>query len=88
MVVGLERYEMARAGNCNVGTSSSTSLYPVALDTLVPAVSAIPSTQAASSMEGDEKQQDDWASSRKNRLPSFTEVLSRRTRPPVDLFMF
>lgn len=42
MVVGLERYEMARAGNCNVGTSSSTSLYPVALDTLVPAVSAIP----------------------------------------------
>jgi hypothetical protein len=25
---------------------------------------------------------------RRNRLPSFTEVLSRRTRPPVDLFMF
>ncbi|KAF7303800.1 RGS domain-containing protein [Mycena indigotica] len=38
-------------------------------------------------MDGDQ-QQDDWASSRKNRLPSFTEVLSRRTRPPVDLFMF
>jgi hypothetical protein len=36
----------------------------------------------------DEKRQDDWASSRANRLPSFTEVLSRRTRPPVDLFMF
>ncbi|KAJ7220552.1 RGS domain-containing protein [Mycena pura] len=36
----------------------------------------------------DEQRQDDWASSRKNRLPSFTEVLSRRTRPPVDLFMF
>ncbi|KAJ7319062.1 RGS domain-containing protein [Mycena albidolilacea] len=36
----------------------------------------------------DQRQQDDWASSRKNRLPSFTEVLSRRTRPPVDLFMF
>ncbi|KAJ7596082.1 hypothetical protein C8J56DRAFT_1012252 [Mycena floridula] len=37
----------------------------------------------------DEKvQQDDWANSRANRLPSFTEVLSRRTRPPVDLFMF
>lgn len=32
--------------------------------------------------------QDDWATARKNRLPSFTEVLSRRTRPPVDLFMF
>ncbi|GLB40994.1 putative rgs domain protein [Lyophyllum shimeji] len=40
-------------------------------------------------MDDDEKrQQDDWANSRKNRLPSFTEVLSRRTRPPVDLFMF
>ena len=25
---------------------------------------------------------------RRNRLPSFTEVLSRKTRPPVDLFMF
>jgi len=36
----------------------------------------------------DQQQQDDWANSRKNRLPSFTEVLSRRTRPPVDLFMF
>ncbi|KAJ2918083.1 hypothetical protein MD484_g2343, partial [Candolleomyces efflorescens] len=35
-----------------------------------------------------QQQQDDWASSRQNRLPSFTEVLSRRTRPPVDLFMF
>ncbi|KZT21961.1 hypothetical protein NEOLEDRAFT_1138757 [Neolentinus lepideus HHB14362 ss-1] len=32
--------------------------------------------------------QDDWGTARKNRLPSFTEVLSRRTRPPVDLFMF
>ncbi|KAF7313848.1 RGS domain-containing protein [Mycena chlorophos] len=30
----------------------------------------------------------DWSTSRNNRLPSFTEVLSRRTRPPVDLFMF
>ncbi|KII85405.1 hypothetical protein PLICRDRAFT_56658 [Plicaturopsis crispa FD-325 SS-3] len=39
-------------------------------------------------MEGDQRQQEDWANSRKNRLPSFTEVLSRRTRPPVDLFMF
>ncbi|OAX43434.1 hypothetical protein K503DRAFT_853316 [Rhizopogon vinicolor AM-OR11-026] len=35
-----------------------------------------------------QRQQEDWLNSRKNRLPSFTEVLSRRTRPPVDLFMF
>ncbi|KAI0055703.1 hypothetical protein BV25DRAFT_1815222 [Artomyces pyxidatus] len=35
-----------------------------------------------------DQQQDEWASTRNNRLPSFTEVLSRRTRPPVDLFMF
>ncbi|KAA1477963.1 hypothetical protein DENSPDRAFT_787351 [Dentipellis sp. KUC8613] len=35
-----------------------------------------------------DQQQDEWAASRKDRLPSFTEVLSRRTRPPVDLFMF
>ncbi|KAI0051532.1 hypothetical protein FA95DRAFT_233678 [Auriscalpium vulgare] len=34
------------------------------------------------------QQHDEWAKSRNNRLPSFTEVLSRRTRPPVDLFMF
>ncbi|KAF9223174.1 hypothetical protein BS17DRAFT_157265 [Gyrodon lividus] len=34
------------------------------------------------------RQQEDWLNNRKNRLPSFTEVLSRRTRPPVDLFMF
>lgn len=26
--------------------------------------------------------------SRRNRLPSFAEVLARKTRPPVDLFMF
>jgi hypothetical protein len=31
---------------------------------------------------------DDGADARRNRLPSFAEVLSRRTRPPVDLFMF
>lgn len=36
----------------------------------------------------EEKQNDDWTQSRKNRLPSFAEVLARRTRPPVDLFMF
>ncbi|GBE84204.1 RGS domain-containing protein [Sparassis latifolia] len=39
-------------------------------------------------MDDDQRRQDDGADSRKNRLPSFTEVLSRRTRPPVDLFMF
>ncbi|TFK60651.1 hypothetical protein BDN72DRAFT_828762 [Pluteus cervinus] len=39
-------------------------------------------------MDDEQRQQDDWANSRKNRLPSFQEVLSRRTRPPVDLFMF
>ncbi|KAI0037113.1 hypothetical protein K488DRAFT_39559 [Vararia minispora EC-137] len=39
-------------------------------------------------MDGDSSQQDEWVRSRKNRLPTFTEVLSRRTRPPVDLFMF
>ncbi|EAU86760.1 hypothetical protein CC1G_06521 [Coprinopsis cinerea okayama7 len=39
-------------------------------------------------MDDEKRQQDDWANSRKNRLPSFTEVLSRKTRPPVDLFMF
>ncbi|KAF5366600.1 hypothetical protein D9758_008972 [Tetrapyrgos nigripes] len=33
-------------------------------------------------------QHDELSFSRENRLPSFTEVLSRRTRPPVDLFMF
>lgn len=31
---------------------------------------------------------DEGSDNRNNRLPSFTEVLSRRTRPPVDLFMF
>jgi hypothetical protein len=40
------------------------------------------------SLTMDEKQDDDWTQSRKNRLPSFAEVLARRTRPPVDLFMF
>lgn len=40
-------------------------------------------------MDDEQKtQQEDWLNSRKHRLPSFTEVLSRRTRPPVDLFMF
>ncbi|KAF8632651.1 hypothetical protein AX17_004784 [Amanita inopinata Kibby_2008] len=38
--------------------------------------------------DDEQRQHDEWASNRKNRLPSFTEVLSRRTRPPVDLFMF
>jgi hypothetical protein len=39
-------------------------------------------------MEDEQQQLDEWARSRHTRLPSFTEVLSRRTRPPVDLFMF
>ena len=44
-------------------------------------------------MDGDqqqqqEQQQDEWARSRHARLPTFAEVLSRKTRPPVDLFMF
>lgn len=39
-------------------------------------------------MAADDEKQDEWVNSRQNRLPSFTEVLSRRTRPPVDLFMF
>jgi hypothetical protein len=39
-------------------------------------------------MDEDEKQRDEWLNNRKNRLPSFSEVLSRKTRPPVDLFMF
>ncbi len=39
-------------------------------------------------MEGEQQQLDEWARSRHTRLPSFAEVLSRRTRPPVDLFMF
>ncbi|KAI9511521.1 RGS domain-containing protein [Russula earlei] len=39
-------------------------------------------------MDGDQQQQDEWTRSRHTRLPSFAEVLSRRTRPPVDLFMF
>jgi len=34
------------------------------------------------------QQVDEWNQSRHRRLPSFAEVLSRRTRPPVDLFMF
>ncbi|XP_006456044.1 hypothetical protein AGABI2DRAFT_188123 [Agaricus bisporus var. bisporus H97] len=39
-------------------------------------------------MDDEKRQQDEWADSRRHRLPSFAEVLSRRTRPPVDLFMF
>ena len=35
-----------------------------------------------------EQQQDTWARERGHRLPTFKEVLSRQTRPPVDLFMF
>lgn len=44
--------------------------------------------EADDGMDEDRAQQDELVENRKNRLPSFTEVLSRRTRPPVDLFMF
>lgn len=43
---------------------------------------------SSATMDDEHRQEEDWLNSRKNRLPSFTEVLSRRTRPPVDLFMF
>ncbi|PCH37149.1 hypothetical protein WOLCODRAFT_140740 [Wolfiporia cocos MD-104 SS10] len=36
----------------------------------------------------DEGRRRDDGADRRNRLPTFTEVLSRKTRPPVDLFMF
>ncbi|OCH91769.1 hypothetical protein OBBRIDRAFT_774695 [Obba rivulosa] len=39
-------------------------------------------------MDDDRRRHSDAADERGNRLPSFTEVLSRRTKPPVDLFMF
>ena len=39
-------------------------------------------------MDDEQRQQEEWANARENRLPTFQEVLSRRTRPPVDLFMF
>ncbi len=47
-----------------------------------------PTFHADAAMDDEQRRQDDWAKDRKNRLPTFTEVLSRRTRPPVDLFMF
>jgi hypothetical protein len=30
----------------------------------------------------------EWDRSRRVRLPTFSEVLTRKARPPVDLFMF
>ncbi|KAI5117607.1 hypothetical protein M0805_006720 [Coniferiporia weirii] len=41
-------------------------------------------------MDGDNRHyaHDALDDSRRNRLPSFAEVLARKTRPPVDLFMF
>lgn len=47
-----------------------------------------PPRRSHAAMDEDEKQRDEWLNNRKNRLPSFSEVLSRNTRPPVDLFMF
>lgn len=47
------------------------------------------SNQVPPSMASEyEQQQDTWARERGRRLPTFKEVLSRQTRPPVDLFMF
>ncbi|PVF96962.1 regulator of G protein signaling superfamily [Serendipita vermifera] len=34
------------------------------------------------------QEKETWAAERRNRLPTFREVLARQTRPPVDLFMF
>ncbi|KZT06687.1 regulator of G protein signaling superfamily [Laetiporus sulphureus 93-53] len=39
-------------------------------------------------MAGGEHQEETGPASRKHRLPSLNEVLSRKTRPPVDLYMF
>jgi hypothetical protein len=38
--------------------------------------------------EDQQQQQDEWARSRPARLPSFVDVLYRKTRPPFDLFKF
>ncbi|KAG8761372.1 Bud site selection protein, Revert to axial protein 1 [Serendipita sp. 396] len=34
------------------------------------------------------QEKETWANERRNRLPTFREVLARQTKPPVDLFMF
>jgi hypothetical protein len=34
------------------------------------------------------QEKETWTAERRNRLPTFREVLARQTRPPVDLFMF
>jgi len=34
------------------------------------------------------QEKETWAAERRNRLPTFREVLARQTKPPVDLFMF
>ena len=46
--------------------------------------------QLASAMDGDNtgNNNDVLDDGRRNRLPTFQEVLSRKTTPPVDLFMF
>ena len=39
-------------------------------------------------MENEHKEEEEWSDDRRDRLPSFSEVLARKTRPPVDLYMF
>jgi hypothetical protein len=49
----------------------------------------VSSNQVPAAMASEyEQQQDTWARERGRRLPTFMEVLSKQTRPPVDLFMF
>lgn len=36
----------------------------------------------------EDKAPNTWAAERRDRLPTFKEVLARQTKPPVDLFMF
>lgn len=36
----------------------------------------------------DKEAENTWDAERRNRLPTFREVLARQTKPPVDLFMF
>jgi hypothetical protein len=46
-----------------------------------PLTAGLAAFPAHARMDGGEKKHGDWASGRKNRLLSFAEVLSRRTRP-------
>lgn len=81
MVVGGGELRLRQSAARTAGKRSRAAVAKWALDRN----GHLDATLAA--MDG-EQMQDEWAASRKNRLPTFTEVLSRRTRPPVDLFMF